>query len=188
MLPPPAQEDLDKKQPRPRPNQDVRANDAKAEENDTPDDTTKKHRNDADYEDPPAAGVEENISVSPRSLLPPSTPEDTTKKHDRERPSKGIQANDAKADENDGGSRLIPTDSMTMSDRGNNRTCLLDSIMQILPPTTNRHLVQSAITSSMPKEGDTSVKNIKQALADSGLILVRVGGKYIRKGGRRFTY
>ena len=75
---------------------------------------------------------------------------------------------------------------MTTSDGGDNRTCLRDSIMQILPPTTNRHLVQSAITSSMPKEGDTSVKDIKQALADSGLILVRVGGKYIRKGGGAF--
>ena len=115
MLPPPAQEDLDKKQPRPRPNQDVRANDTKAEENDTPDDTTKKHRNDADYEDPPAAGVEENISVSPRSLLPPSTPEDTTKKHNRERPSQGIRVNDARAEENDGGSRLLRTNT---SERG----------------------------------------------------------------------
>ena len=135
------------------------------------------------YEDPPAAGVEENISVLPRSLLPPSTPEDPTKKNNRERASQGIRSNDAKADESDGGSRLVSTNSMLTSDGGNNRTCLRDAVMQILPPTTNRHLVQSAITSSMPKEGDTSVKDIKQALADSGLILVRVGGKYIRKGG-----
>ena len=35
----------------------------------------------------------------------------------------------------------------------------------------------------MSKEGDTSVKNIKRALADNGLILQCVGGKYIRKGG-----
>ena len=41
----------------------------------------------ADYEDRPAAGVEEYISVLPRSLLPPSTPEDPTKKHNRERAS-----------------------------------------------------------------------------------------------------
>ena len=43
--------------------------------------------NDANYENPSAAGVEENIFVSPRSLLPPSTPEDTTKKRNRERES-----------------------------------------------------------------------------------------------------
>ena len=41
----------------------------------------------ADYEDRPAVGVEEYISVLPRSLLPPSTPEDPTKKHNRERAS-----------------------------------------------------------------------------------------------------
>ena len=128
--------------------------------------------NEADYEDPPAAGVEENISVLPRSLLPPSTPENPTKKHNCERASQGIRSNDAKADESDGGSRIVSTNSMLTSDGGNNQMCLLDSVMQILPPTTNRHLVQSAITSSMPKEGHASVKHIKQALTDSGLILV----------------
>ena len=38
----------------------------------------------------------------------------------------------------------------------------------------------------MPEEGDTSTKNIKHALADNILILVRVGSKYIRKGGAPF--
>ena len=137
----------------------------------------------ANYEDSPAAGVEEYISVLPRSLLPPSTPDNPSKKNNRERASQDIRSNDTKADESDGGSRLVSTNSMQSSHGGNNRTCLRDAVMQILPPTTNRRLVQSAITSSMPKEGDTSIKDIKQALADSGLILVRVGGKYIRKGG-----
>ena len=122
-----------------------------------------------------------------RSLIPPSTPEDTTKKHNRDRPSQGIRANDAKTEENVGGSRLLRTTSLATIEGGNIRTCLLDSILQILPPTANRDLVGSAIASSMPKEGDTSVKNIKRALADNGLILQRVGGKYIRKGGRHFT-
>jgi hypothetical protein len=141
----------------------------------------------ANYEDSPAAGVEEYISVLPRSSIPPSTPDNPSKKNNRQRASQDIRSNDTKADESDGGSRLVSTNSMQTSHGGNNRTCLRDAVMQILPPTTNRHLVQSAITSSMPKEGDTSIKDIKQALADSGLILVRVGGKYIRKGGRRCT-
>ena len=59
--------------------------------------------NNAYYEDPTAADVEENISVLSRSLLPPSTPEDTTKKHNRDCPSQGIRANDAIAENNDGG-------------------------------------------------------------------------------------
>ena len=62
MLPLSAQEDSDKKQPRPRPNQDVHANNVKAEENDMPKDTTKKHGNDADYEDLQA----------PTPVIPPS--------------------------------------------------------------------------------------------------------------------
>ena len=45
----------------------------------------------ADYEDPPAAGVEEYISVLPRSLLPPSTPDNPSKKNNRERASQGIR-------------------------------------------------------------------------------------------------
>ena len=78
------------------------------------------------YEDPPAAGVEEKISVLPRSLLPPSTPENPTKKHNCERASQGIQSNNVKADESDGGSRLVSTNSMLTSHGGNNRTCLQD--------------------------------------------------------------
>ena len=65
-----------------------------------------------------AAGVEENNSVLPRSLLPPLTLEDTTKKHNRERPSEGIRVNDAKTEENDGGSWLLRTTSLPKIEGG----------------------------------------------------------------------
>ena len=136
----------------------------------------------ANYKNPTAASVEENISVLPQSLLRPPTPEDTTKKHNCERPSQGIRTNNAKVEENDGGLRLFHTNSLPTIEGRNNGTCLLDSILQITPPTKNRELVQLAISSSMPKEGDTTIKNIRNTLADNGLILERVGAKYIRKG------
>ena len=141
--------------------------------------------NNADYENPPAADVEEYFSVR-QSMLPPSPLENSDKKRHRPRRSQDVRANDVKADNTGGGSRLLKTASLPTIEGGNSRTCLLDSILEILPPTTDRRSVQSAIASCMPKEGDTSVKNIKHALADNGLILQRVGGKYIKKGGAPF--
>ena len=140
----------------------------------------------ANYENPTAAGVKEYFSIS-QSMLPPPAEEDSNTKHPCEWPSQNILENDAKALENDGGSRLVRAKLLPAIEGANNRTCLLDSILKILPPTKNRELVQSAITSSMPKEGDTSIKNISNALADNGLILESVRAKYIRKGGHHST-
>ena len=141
--------------------------------------------NNANYENPPAADVEEYFSVR-QSMLPPSPLENSDKKQPRPRRSQDVRANDVKADSTGGGSRLLKTASLPTIEEGNNRTCLLDSISEILPPTIDRRFVRSAVASCMPKEGDTSVKNIKHALADNGLILQRVGGKYIKKGGAPF--
>ena len=124
----------------------------------------------ANYDNLMAASFEEYFSI-PQSMLPPPAIEDSNKKHNRTRPSQNVCANDAKVQENDGGSRLVRTKLLPTIEGGNNRTCLLDSILHILPPTKNRELVQSAIASSMPKEGDTSIKNISNALANNGLIL-----------------
>ena len=137
------------------------------------------------YENPMAASVEKYFSV-PQSMLPPPAIEDSNKKHNRTRPSQNVRANDAKTQENDGGSRLVCAKLLPSIVGGNNRTCLLDSILQILPPTKNKELAQLAIASSMPEEEDTYIKNISNALADNGLILERVGAKYTRKGGASF--
>ena len=105
----------------------------------------------ANYDNPMAASVEEYFYV-PQSMLPPPAIEDSNKKHNRTRPSQNVHANNSKAQENDGGSRLVRTKLLPGIEGGNNQMCLLDSILHILLSTKNREFVQSAIASSMPKE------------------------------------
>ena len=62
----------------------------------------------ANYKNPMAASVEDFFSV-PQSMLPPTAIEDSNKKHNHTRPSQNVCANDAKVEENDGGSRLVRT-------------------------------------------------------------------------------
>jgi len=77
----------------------------------------KRRKSNNTYENPTAAGVEEYFSV-PQSMLPPPAQEDSDKKQPRPRPNQDVCANDAKADESDGGSRLVSTNSMPTSDGG----------------------------------------------------------------------
>ena len=65
--------------------------DAESQPADKKDDDNEDDGIEADCEDPPAAGVEEYISVLPRSLLPPSTTDNPSKKNNRECASQGIR-------------------------------------------------------------------------------------------------
>ena len=70
--------------------------------------------------------------------------------------------------------------------RKNSRTCLLDAIKQILPPNIDVEGLSSMIEAQMPKEGDTSIMDIKCALLEHSLILEVVNKKYIKRGGAAF--
>ena len=72
--------------------------------------------------------------------------------------------------------------------RKNSRTCLLDAIKQILPPNTDVEGLSSMIEAEMPKEGDTSIMDIKCALLEHSLILEVVNKTYIKRGGQLFIY
>ena len=85
-----------------------------------------------------------------------------------------------------GGSRLVHNKSITHMSDTNICTCLLDSILVILPPSKNKELVGPVIASSMHVEGDTSIIDISNALSAHGLMLERVAAKYIRKGRAPF--
>ena len=139
----------------------------------------------ADSETSEASGVEARVSVQ-QSNLPPPQLKEATKKRVRKRKSPAIRALITTAKMKDGGSRLVRNKSIMLMCGPNNRTCLLDSIQVILPITKNKELVCSTLASSMPVEGDTSIWDITKALASHGLMLERVSGKYILKGGAPF--
>ena len=69
----------------------------------------------------------------------------------------------------------------------NERTCLCEAILAILPSHKNKELVKLVVTTSMPIMGNTSIMRVEEALASHGLILNRVNAKYIKKNGRNIT-
>ena len=92
-----------------------------------------------------------------------------------------------KAEEKKGGSRLV-ANAMTRVSEGNDRSCLCDAIISILPSNRNKWLVGLAITLSMPKYGDTSVLAVLNALVTYALKMKRVNGNYIKKGEHPITF
>ena len=124
--------------------------------------------------------VEGDVSGLNRSLFPPSERTESTQK--RKRCSHDERRKVAIAKEVDGGSRLIKN-TKSSSGNANTRTCLMDSIASIVPPTTNKNELIAALASSMPSEGDTKVEKMGYALAGSDLGLKQVNSKFLRKGG-----
>ena len=94
----------------------------------------------ANSETTQAAGVEEPVSVLQSQVSPPVL-EESNEKYNRKRTNQSSRANDAKALRRNRGSRLVRNKSLTARNGANNRTCLLDSIITISPPTKNRELV-----------------------------------------------
>ena len=100
---------------------------------------------------------------------------------------KYCQRNERKSNETEGGSRLVLNKSPqystsaadTKSCTTNDRTCLQDAIVALVP----KEDVISSIYSSMPTEGDTSIEDTNRCLAKHGMVLERVSGDYIKKGG-----
>ena len=90
----------------------------------------------ADYETDEARGVEGNVSVL-QSQFHPSQLNTSTKKRSRKGKSRGMHAHITKAKRKEGGARLVPNTIAAEQSCSNNRTCLLDAITAILPPTMN---------------------------------------------------
>ena len=137
-----------------------------------------------------ARGVKGYVSVH-QSLLRPPQLEEVTQTRQQNQKTHNERLTITKAKKMEGGSRLVCNRLVRnqITDIGggpNERTCLLDTIMAILPPNKNKELMCLAILSSMPTEGDTSMMNITDALATNGLMLKQVNAKYIRKGGAPF--
>ena len=139
-------------------------------------------RGDAEIVDVP--DVDGYVSGLNRSLFPPSERTESTQKRKRYETqcSHDERRKVAIAKEVDGGSRLIKN-TKSSSGNANTRTCLMDSIASIVPPTTNKNELIAALASSMPSEGDTKVEKMGYALAGSDLGLKQVNSKFLRKGG-----
>ena len=106
----------------------------------------------ANSETDEACGVEGNVSVL-QSQVHPSQLNTSTKKRSRKGKCRSMRTHIAKAKRKEGGSRLVRNTTALKQSCQNNRTCLLDAITAILPPTMNKELVCSAIASLMPVEG-----------------------------------
>ena len=94
---------------------------------------------------------------------------------------------DAKALEADAGSRLVIREEIMGGEGGgNDRTCLMDAILSIVPRGVNKMELLGDIGDSMPDCGDTSIEDIKGALLRYGLATRVVSQKYIKKKGAAF--
>ena len=119
------------------------------------------------------------------SLLP--SPEQTPKrKRKRKNRASRKHGNDAKRKK--GGARLVlnKTEAVPSAPNTNTRTCLLESVLALVP-TETKELVRADLLTAMPAEGDTSVADLANALRVHGLSLVPVSGEYRKKGGVEFN-
>jgi hypothetical protein len=135
--------------------------------------TTTEEIADADASD----GVEEQVSVC--SLQTPIKPKR------RKRKSKHERASPAATKKKKGGARLIRTHTEAVPNGPNNRTCLLESVLALVP-TETKDRVRADLLPAMPADGDTSVADITNALSVHNLSLVPVSGEYIKQGGAPF--
>ena len=139
-------------------------------------------------------------TVRPAKVTPIHPPlEQTKSRHQKRRTagkisrakhktSKHSRANMNRGKGQKGGSRLFFTKAASLGDAGpNTRTCLLNSIIQLLPTKTNSESVKKAITTRMPREGDTSIENVSGVLKDHGMRLYQTTAKYKKKGGLAYN-
>ena len=103
----------------------------------------------------------------------------------KQRVIKGILKSRAKSFkklmDSNGGCKII---QKSCSDKGSNdRTCLLDAVMAILPPYANSAGVEKSIRLLMPKEGDTSIAVASGALAAHGLGIVNLTSQFVGISG-----
>ena len=127
-------------------------------------------------------GVEEYVSVDKTVTAPSARKKRTRRKHmhGRSRKSQNERVAMRRANEYEGGSRLV-ANAMVRVCGENQRSCLCDAIISILPCNKNRWLVGLDISSSMPDYGDTSVWAVSNTLATHGLKMKQVNGRYIKK-------
>ena len=144
------------------------------------------HERNAEAETDEALDVEEYVSASSQSLLPPSELKTVKPRRNRKRQARDTHTAQKKAQKKGGGSRLVLNDLDQEKCGPNKRSCLLDSVVAILPTNINSNLVHAAISSSMPMNGDTTIGDIKDALAEYSLMLEQVNKNFIRKGGAAY--
>lgn len=154
-----------------------------------------------------ADGVQEQVSER-NPIHPPGVPNSSSlngtrkkrppksgnkrKKNNPNRSNKSahIRANDKKAGNKAGGSRLIISKSTPAVPRGagvpNNRTCLLDAILRYIGDTKRREEIKSSFLASMPEEGDTSISTANAILARHNFVIKRASERYNRGGSIAF--
>ena len=100
---------------------------------------------------------------------------------------KGILKARHMASKLEGGCKLISKEETGKCARTpspvNDRTCLHDALISILPPSANSASLSESIKMLMPEEGDTTVAVASGALAAHGYFLYNVTPKYHKKGG-----
>ena len=94
-----------------------------------------------------------------------------------------LRLNEEEANQAPGGSRLILNRMASIDSGPNDRTCLPDAIMRVLPNGCDQESLRADLLSSMPKHGDTRKADVATALGRHSLVLTRVAQKYQQPGG-----
>jgi hypothetical protein len=98
-----------------------------------------------------------------------------------------IRRNGTKSMKIVGGSKLFRSKYGEKSNRKNNRLCLLNSILRVMPDGLDGITVRTDVASSMPKEGDTPISSASKALMPHGIYLHPISKKYHQLGGPEFN-
>lgn len=94
-----------------------------------------------------------------------------------------LRLNEDEANQAEGGSRLVLNRIASIDSGPNDRTCLPDAIMRVLPNGCDQESLRADLLSSMPKYGDTRIDDVATALARRSLVLKSVAKKYRQTGG-----
>ena len=101
------------------------------------------------------------------------------------KPSHNKRTNAHRAASTPAGAKLVKNQTKTLSKSPgcNDRTCLLDALLSVIPHQVDKHRLSQDIISLMHTQGDTSVRDIEPALINHNLVVEAVNQHYHIKGG-----
>ena len=147
------------------------------------------------------AEVDRGVEGQESAMQSPSTPSDNLKPSNGEKGSMSLNCtkkrsrNKKRAHKKDarssrevmGGSRKVLNKSPLLGPSGpNDRTCLPDAIGHVVPPEIRSAVLHSLLANLSP-QGDTSIFQANDGLAQHGMFLKRVSGTYITSGGPAYN-
>ena len=134
------------------------------------------------HQGPPPSGLPSTSSSKDSGLngkLSASSQTEKKKKNQRGKKSKNNRTNAKRATNNEVGSRIIRTPSLSVSvDVPNQRRCLLDSLLSLITDVTIQNSIKQEFLRTMASSGDTPICVGIKALSGQSMTLKHVTDQY----------